>query len=315
MIRCEGLVKIYRIGSREVVALQGIELQVTPGEILALVGPSGAGKSTLLNVLGGLDRPSAGQVWVNERNLVELSEAALDRYRREGVGFVWQQSGRNLIGYLTALENIMLPMRLARVPRRERRARAVELLTSVGLTARMDHVPAQLSGGEQQRVAIAVALANHPMLLLADEPTGELDTTTAREIYTLFHDLVRRYALTVVIVSHDPAIAAHVNRVVSIRDGKISTETVRVARKTAVASLAPTAAAEDAGSTKHDADATDDTYSEYVVVDSVGRLQIPQDLREEYRIAGRVLLERHPDGILIQPEDEERVDLNMNCGT
>jgi putative ABC transport system ATP-binding protein len=314
MIRCEGLVKIYRIGSREVVALQGLELRVAPGEILGLVGPSGAGKSTLLNILGGLDRPSAGQVWVNERNLAELSEAALDRYRREGVGFVWQQSGRNLIGYLTALENVMLPMQLARVPRRERRARAVELLTAVGLAARMDHVPIRLSGGEQQRVAIAVALANHPALLLADEPTGEMDTATAREIYALFRDLVRRMAqqtgprLTIVIVSHDPAIAAHVDRVVSIRDGKTSTETVRVARN----AVAPAAAAEDASLTEQDPDATDETYSEYVVVDSVGRLQIPQDLREAYRIAGRVLLERHPDGILIQPEDGREADTGVS---
>ena len=313
MIRCEGLVKIYRIGSREVVALQGLELQVAPGEILGLVGPSGAGKSTLLNVLGGLDRPSAGQVWVDGRNLAELPEAALDRYRREGVGFVWQQSGRNLIGYLTALENVMLPMQLARVPRRARRARAVELLTAVGLATRMDHVPAQLSGGEQQRVAIAVALANHPALLLADEPTGELDTATAREIYALFRELVRGLAqqtghlaqqtgprLTIVFVSHDPTIAAHVDRVVSIRDGKTSTETVRVARKAAVP-----AGSED-GPGEDDDRSADDTYSEYVVVDSVGRLQIPQELREAYRIAGRVLLERHLDGILIQPEDGEK---------
>jgi putative ABC transport system ATP-binding protein len=210
----------------------------------------------------------------------------------------------------------MLPMQLARVPRRARRARAVELLTAVGLAARMDHVPTRLSGGEQQRVAIAVALANHPALLLADEPTGELDTATAREIYALFRDLVRRLAqqtghsaqptgpgLTIVIVSHDPTIAAHVDRVVSIHDGKTSTETVRVARKTAAPASAPVPAASETGLGEHDAEVTDDTYSEYVVVDSAGRLQIPQDLREEYRIAGRVLLERHPDGILIQPED------------
>jgi putative ABC transport system ATP-binding protein len=166
-------------------------------------------------------------------------------------------------------------------------------------------------------------LANHPALLLADEPTGELDTTTSREIYALFRDLVRRLAqptghsaqptgrlaqptgpgLTIVIVSHDPTIAAHVDRVVSIHDGKTSTETVRVARKTAAPASAPVPAASETGLGEHDAEVTDDTYSEYVVVDSAGRLQIPQDLREEYRIAGRVLLERHPDGILIQPED------------
>ncbi len=281
MIHCEGLVKIYRIGSREVVALQGLELQVAAGEVLALVGPSGAGKSTLLNVLGGLDRPSAGLVQIGGRNLAEMSEAVLDRYRREGVGFVWQQSGRNLIGYLTALENVMVPMQLARVPRRARRERATELLAAVGLGERMAHVPAQLSGGEQQRVAIAVALANRPALLLADEPTGELDSATAREIYALFRALVQRYALTVVIVSHDPHIALYVDRVVSIRDGKTSTETIRVGPRTV---------------------STEEVYSEYVVVDSAGRLQIPEDLKGEYHVGGRVFLERHPDGILIRPE-------------
>jgi len=281
MIHCEGLVKIYRIGSREVVALQGLELQVAAGEVLALVGPSGAGKSTLLNVLGGLDRPSAGLVQIGGRNLAEMSEAVLDRYRREGVGFVWQQSGRNLIGYLTALENVMVPMQLARVPRRARRERATELLAAVGLGERMAHVPAQLSGGEQQRVAIAVALANRPALLLADEPTGELDSATAREIYALFRALVQRYEITVVIVSHDPHIALYVDRVVSIRDGKTSTETIRVGPRTV---------------------STEEVYSEYVVVDSAGRLQIPEDLKGEYHVGGRVFLERHPDGILIRPE-------------
>ncbi len=294
MIRCEGLVKIYKVVDREVVALQGLELQIAKGEILAIVGPSGAGKSTLLNVLGGLDRPSAGQVWVDGKNLTELSEEALDRYRREGVGFVWQQPGRNLISYLTALENVALPMRLARIPARLRRCRAIDLLSAVGLGNRMNHVPAQLSGGEQQRVAIAVALANRPVLLLADEPTGELDTATAQGIYRLFHTLVERYSLTVIIVSHDPQIASYVDRVVSIRDGKTSTETVRIG--------IPQRGTKPEDST---VSPTPDQYSEYVVVDSAGRLQLPEDLREEYRIAGRVLLERHPDGILVQSESLE----------
>lgn len=310
MIRCEGLVKIYRAAGHEVVALQGLELRVDGGEIVGIVGPSGAGKSTLLNVLGGLDRPSAGQAWVDGRNLTTMPDPELDRYRRECVGFVWQQSGRNLIGYLTAFENVALPLRLARMPARQRRTRAAELLAAVGLAHRAAHLPAQLSGGEQQRVAIAVALANAPRLLLADEPTGELDSATTREIYALFHALMQRYALTIIIVSHDPHIAAHVDRVVTIRDGQISLETVKTGGTTP-ARAAAGAPVEDSGAvdatagdaTGGDSSHTGDEFTEYVVVDSVGRLQIPEDLRTEYAITGRVRLARHPDGLLIWPEE------------
>jgi len=287
VIRCEGLVKIYRVAGREVTALQGLELRVAQGEILGIVGPSGAGKRTLLNVLGGLDRPSAGEAWVNGRNLAALSANTLDRYRRDEVGFIWQQPGRNLLGYLTALENVMLPLRLARVPRREQQERAAHWLDEVGLGNRRRHLPGQLSGGEQQRAALAVALANRPKLLLADEPTGELDTVTAGAIYRLLRDMAQQHGVTILIVSHDTTIARHVDRVVSIRDGKTSTETVKTA---------------PADATAHPANA-EPHFAEYVVVDSAGRLQIPQDLREDYAIRGRVRLERHPDGILIQPEE------------
>ncbi len=293
MIRCEGLVKIYRVAGREMTALQGLELRVAQGEMLGIVGPSGAGKSTLLNVLGGLDRPSAGEAWVGGRNLAALSANALDRYRREEVGFIWQQPGRNLLGYLTALENVMLPMRLARVPRREQQERAAQQLDEVGLGNRLRHLPAQLSGGEQQRVALAVALANRPKVLLADEPTGELDTATAGEIYRLLRDLAQQHGITILIVSHDTAIAHHVDRVVSIRDGKTSTETVK--------SAAATTGDHPAGA--------EPRFSEYVVVDLAGRLQIPQDLREDYAIAGRVRLEKHSEGILIRPEASEHKPL------
>ncbi|MBN2007161.1 MAG: ATP-binding cassette domain-containing protein [Anaerolineae bacterium] len=286
MIHCEGLVKIYRVAGREVTALQGLELRVAQGEILGIVGPSGAGKSTLLNVLGGLDRPSAGEAWVNGRNLAALSDGALDRYRRDEVGFIWQQPGRNLLGYLTALENVMLPLRLARVPRREQQERAARWLDEVGLAHRCRHLPVQLSGGEQQRAALAVALANQPKLLLADEPTGELDTATAGDIYRLLRDRAQQHGVTILIVSHDTAIAHHVDRVVSIRDGKTSTETVKTAPADAPSPIAN----------------AEPQFAEYVVVDSAGRLQIPQDLREDYAIRGRIRLEKHPDGILIRPE-------------
>jgi ABC-type lipoprotein export system ATPase subunit len=294
-VLCDGLVKIYRVAEREVVALQGLELEVSAGEMLGIVGPSGSGKSTLLNVVGGLDRPSAGRLLVDGVALAGLPDAALDHYRRERVGFVWQLPGRNLVPHLSAQENVALPMVLAMMPAPARRERAAELLVAVGLEARAAHLPAHLSGGEQQRLAIAVALANRPRLLLADEPTGELDSATAGEIYALFRALNERYGLTVVIVSHDPAVARVVDRVVTIRDGRTSTETRQVGRPV------PRAGEEEA--TEEEVG-----MEELVVMDSTGRLQVPEEMREEYGLAGRVRLERTPDGVLIRPQDAEEWD-------
>ncbi|HDQ70782.1 MAG TPA: ABC transporter ATP-binding protein [Chloroflexi bacterium] len=297
MIICEGLVKIYRVAGREVVALQGLELTVEAGEMLGIVGPSGAGKSTLMNVIGGLDRPSAGRVLVEGENLSEFSDAVLDCYRRERIGFLWQIPGRNLIPYLTARENVELPMIVARRPARERRQRAIELLEAVGLAERAKHVPAQLSGGEQQRVAIAIALANRPRLLLADEPTGELDSATARTIYQTFRRLNETLGLTVLIVTHDQNVAPMVDRVVSIRDGRVSTETVSVERREW---------RDENGEARKDddplfSDGSPLSSEELVVVDSTGHLQIPESYREQYRIGGRVRLEAAEEGLLIRP--------------
>lgn len=283
MIVCDGLVKIYRIAGREIVALQGLELQVARGEVLAIVGASGSGKSTLLNIVGGLDRPSAGRVIVEGTDLAELPDAGLDRYRREQTGFVWQQPGRNLVSYLTALENVMLPMTLARTPLEERRARAAELLGAVGLADRADQIPERLSGGQQQRLAIAIALANRPRILLADEPTGELDSATAHDIYALFRELNRRLELTILVVSHDSEIARLVDRVVTIRDGKTSTETRQV----------------------QGAQSETARHEEWVVLDSAGRLQVPREYLEAYGIGGRARLEKTQDGILIRPVGKE----------
>jgi ABC-type lipoprotein export system ATPase subunit/bifunctional DNA-binding transcriptional regulator/antitoxin component of YhaV-PrlF toxin-antitoxin module len=288
------LVKIYRVADREVVALQGLELTVDGGEMIAIVGPSGAGKSTLLNLIGGLDRPSAGRVLVEGENLSELSDAALDHYRREQAGFVWQLPGRNLIPYLTARENVELPMVVTRLPTRERREHAAELLEAVELADRADHVPAQLSGGEQQRVAIAVALANRPRLLLADEPTGEVDSVTADAIYETFRRLNEAFGLTVLIVTHDPGIIGWVDRVVAIRDGRVSTETLRVEGRE--------------GRAEKEQGREDDAAlsSEYLVVDSAGRLQIPERYREQYGIGGRVQLEPTDEGLLMRPAGERK---------
>jgi ABC-type lipoprotein export system ATPase subunit len=285
-IICDGLVKVYRVAAREVVALQGLELRVERGETLSIVGASGSGKSTLLNIIGGLDRPTAGRIYIDGVDLGDLSDAELDRHRRERTGFVWQQPGRNLVSYLSARENVMLPMTLARIPERERRARADELLNAVGLSDRRDHIPARLSGGQQQRLAIAVSLANRPRLLLADEPTGELDTTTSKEIYDLFRALNREYGLTIIIVSHDPDIARVVDRKVTIRDGKTSTETRQV--------IAPADVASDAAQQEVH-------LEEWVVLDSAGRLQLPEEYREQFGIRDRVRVEMTEDGIMIRP--------------
>ncbi len=288
-IVCDNLVRIYKILELEVVALQGLDLSIAPGEMLGVIGASGSGKSTLLNILGGLDRPSAGRVTVDEQNLLKLSNRALDRYRRTQVGFVWQQTGRNLIPYLSARENIELPMTIAGAGFRAKRSRSRELLQAVGLWDHRKHRLSQLSGGQQQRIAIAVALANRPKLLLADEPTGEVDSATAQGMLDLFYELNRGYGLTTIIVTHDQQIARRVDRVVAIRDGRTSSEMVRGKREKR----------QDKGDTL--APDPKDTYSEHIVLDSAGRLQLPQDYLQESGIGDRATVELTEGGIIIRP--------------
>ncbi len=281
-IRCQELVKIYKVASLEVIALQGLDLEVARGEMLGIVGASGSGKSTLMNILGGLDRPSAGRVWVDGNDLLKMSSEAINHYRTK-IGFVWQQGARNLIPYLTALENVRLPITIAAQNWSKEKPRAEALLDSVGLNERKHHRLSELSGGEQQRVAVAVALANNPVLLLADEPTGEVDTAAALGIFQLLKDLNRQYGLTTVIVSHDAGLTDHVDRVVAIRDGKTSSETVRQQTTDSVSKE------------------INETVQEYVLLDSAGRLQVPHEYLEQFDIRGRVLLEVVEDGILIRP--------------
>jgi len=289
IINCENLVKIYQVEDLEVVALQGLDLVVQQGELLGLVGASGSGKSTLLNIIGGLDRPSAGRITVNGHNLLKLSDQALDEYRRNQVGFVWQQTARNLIPFLSARENIELPMTMAGHSFRHKRAWSEELLQTVGLWDHRQHRLAQLSGGQQQRVAIAVALANRPRLLLGDEPTGEVDSITAQEIMSLFQKLSQEYGLTTIIVTHDPAVARSVSRVVTIRDGRTSSESIR-----RQADL-------EAALARGGSDGRAAEFEEYVVVDAAGRLQIPPDLRQKSQIGRRVTLEAAEGGIVLRP--------------
>ena len=285
-IICDSLVKIFKVSDIEVLALQGLDLTVKRGELVGVVGASGSGKTTLMNVLGGLVRPSAGQVIVDGVNLLQMRPRQLTAYRQEEVGFVWQQGSRNLIPYLSALDNIKLPMTLAGRAGQQANERARMLMDTVGLADRFDHKPSQLSGGEQQRVAIAVALANEPKLLLADEPTGELDSVTSDRVYALFQRLNREWGLTVCIVSHDPQIARHVQRVVAIRDGKLASETVR-RRQNGQANAAAMSQA--------------DQFEELIVLDSAGRLQIPKSYREQLALKNRVEMQLTEKGLLIRP--------------
>ena len=273
-IVCEDLFKIYKIADLEVVALRGLDLVVERGEVVAIVGASGSGKTTLLNILAGYDSPSAGKVTVGDKDLLRMTGKDVELYRREDVGFVWQQTSRNLFPYLTALENVALPMMLTNLPSKERRARAEELLELMGMGHRMGHTPEKLSGGEQQRVAIGVALANHPPLLLADEPTGELDDATAGEILDLFGTVNRELDTTIVIVTHDPDIAYKVGRVVLVRDGKTSTE---IRRKVSFQRITGDAEADAA-------------LEEFTLVDGAGRVQIPREMLEELKIKERARL-------------------------
>ena len=273
-IVCEDLFKIYKIADLEVVALRGLDLVVDRGEVVAVVGASGSGKTTLLNILAGYDSPSAGKVAVGDKDLLRMTGKDVEIYRREDVGFVWQQTSRNLFPYLTALENVALPMMLTNLPSKERRARAEELLDLMGMGHRMSHTPEKLSGGEQQRVAIGVALANHPPLLLADEPTGELDDATAGEILDLFGTVNRELNSTIVIVTHDPDIAYKVGRVVLVRDGKTSTE---IRRRVSYQRITGDAEADAA-------------LEEFTLVDGAGRVQIPREMLEELKIKERARL-------------------------
>lgn len=306
-ITCENLVKVYQVADLEMVALQGLNITIERGELVGIIGSSGSGKSTLMNVLGGLDRPTAGKVNVDGQDLLKMSDRQLNRYRLEKVGFVWQQSARNLVPYLNAIQNVMLPMTLYGLTGKEKKTRAEELLELVGLHGRSYHHLPQLSGGEQQRVAIAVALANHPALLLGDEPTGEVDSATADIIYDTFQMLTKEIGVTTLIVSHDPEIARHVDRVVGIRDGMLASEVRRQMRQT----NGEQAVDEEGNVIEGSGETVEETYEELVVLDKAGRVHIPHEFLEELGIGHRAQLELTEHGILVKPlapEDRERLD-------
>ncbi|GIJ08039.1 ABC transporter ATP-binding protein [Micromonospora andamanensis] len=284
-IVCDGLVRIFTSEGVEVVALQGLDLVVDRGELLAIVGASGSGKSTVLNILSGLDTPTAGIARVAGYDLLTMSAAKRLAYRRHTVGFVWQQTGRNLLPYLTARENVELPMRLSRRGGRAARRRAAELLEMVGVGYCADRRPGQMSGGEQQRCAVAVAVANDPEVLFADEPTGELDEVTAGDVFAALRTINAELGVTVVVVTHDLQVASQVRRTVSIRDGRTASEVHRIARL--------------------GADGVEELVTEeYAVLDRAGRMQFPAGFVDALALRDRVRLTLETDHVQVRSGDE-----------
>jgi ABC-type lipoprotein export system ATPase subunit len=290
MIVCDRLVRIYSGEGIEVQALQGLDLLIAERELTALIGAAGSGKSTLVNILAGLDAPTAGTAWVAGHNLGAMTAKQRLAYRRSVVGFIWQQTSRNLLPYMTARQNVLLPMRLSSLRGRERRRRASLLLDTLGITHCADRTPDRMSGGEQQRAAIATALANQPKLLLADEPTGELDSATAQDVFAALRTANTELGVTMLVVTHDPAVSSQVRRTIAIRDGKTSSETIRHA------------ATDERGKTTLDA-------REYATLDRAGRVQLPREMARRLGMRNRVELQEEPDHIGVWPDqaaDQER---------
>ena len=286
IIECDNLVKIYKTEDIEVMALQGLDITIEQGELMAIIGNSGSGKSTFLNMIGGLDRPSAGRLFVDGKDLFKLNEKELVEYKRKTVGFVWQNNARNLLPYLTALENIQMPMLFD--TEKKKKERALQLLELVGLSHKKNSFLNQLSGGEQQRIAIAIALANDPKILLADEPTGAVDVKTGTYILDMFKKINRELGLTIVIVTHDRLLSKKVHRVASIRDGKISSELI-LKQDYAERMNEITAFTE-----------TKEIQDEFVILDRAGRVQISREVLERLGIKGnKVRMDVEDDRIII----------------
>lgn len=284
LIECDSVVKIYKTENVEVMALQGLDLTIMPGEMLSIIGKSGSGKSTLMNMIGGLEKPSAGKLYVNGRDMSTLTEKEMVKYRKKTVGFVWQKSARNLFPYLTSQENVEVSMSFSGRSNKEKKERAKYLLELVGMIHKKDSYPGQMSGGEQQRVAIAVALANEPAILLADEPTGAVDTKTADAIQEVFKSLNRKLGITIIIVTHDMRLADQTDRVVMISDGKISTEKIRSKEQEMLHDTQQSLA---------------NSHEEYSVMDKANRVQLDKDMLAAAGITSNKVRVKLEDGKLI----------------
>ena len=290
MVQADNLVKIYKTKDIEVVALQGLDLSVETGELMAIIGSSGSGKSTFLNMIGGLDKPSAGKLFVDGKNLFTMSEKELVDYKKSTVGFVWQNNARNLFPYLTALENIMVPMEIT--GRKEKRERALELLELVGLSGKRKNRLHQLSGGEQQRIAIAIALSNSPKVLLADEPTGSVDTKTSNYIFDIFRQLNKDLNQTIIIVTHDTGLSGKVSRVAAIRDGKISSERVLKEQFSQLSKEVETK--------WH----VETVQEEYAIIDRAGRIQIPREILDKMALSDNKIKLEFTEGKIVMEKPD-----------
>ena len=285
---CDGLVKIYKTDDVEVLALQGLELEIERGELVAIIGKSGSGKSTLLNMIGGLEKPTAGRLYVDGHDLFAMSEKGLVEYRRKSVGFVWQNSGQNLFPYFTALQNVEAPLYFDHVSQKARREKAMGLLKMIGIDHKANSYPAQMSGGEQQRVAIAVALAHDPQILLADEPTGAVDSKTSNMIQDIFRKINEEIGITIIIVTHDLSLANKVSRVIMISDGKISTEKIMKEKYR-----------QQLDNMTTESLAAVESHEEYSILDKARRVQLSQDALEMAGIDSNKVRVEVKDGKII----------------
>ena len=307
-IKCDSLVRIYKSEGIEVMALQGLDMEIQKGELMAIIGKSGSGKSTLLGLLGGLDTPSAGAVYFGGENLAEMNSHQLSEFRRKHIGFVWQKNTDNLLGYLTVAENIEMPLLFSRMSKQEKREKTRKLLAAVGLSDKENAFPLQLSGGEQQRVAIATALINEPELLLMDEPTGAVDKKTSIMLQDLFRSLNKELGITVVIVTHDISLADRVDRVVMISDGKISSE--RIIKDSYKKMIESGEETRDylaaAGNTDIDAE----SHEEFAILDKAGRVRLSENMREMAGITSNRVKIHFEDGkIIIHSEDMNSISV------
>ena len=285
---CDGLVKIYKTEDIEVMALQGLDLEIGRGELVAVIGKSGSGKSTLLNMIGGLEKPTAGRIYVDGNDLFAMEESELVKYRQTTVGFVWQNSGQNLFPYMTAVQNVEAPMFFMKGNKKERRQKAMNLLKLTGIDHKADSYPPQMSGGEQQRVAIAVALACDPKVLLADEPTGAVDSKTSNMIQDLFRKLNEELGITIIIVTHDISLANKVSRVIMVSDGKISTEKIM---KDEYKKKLDELSAENLAQVE--------SHEEYSVMDKAHRVQLSEEFLEMAGIESNKVKVEVKDGKII----------------
>ena len=285
---CDGLVKIYKTDDVEVLALQGLELEIERGELVAIIGKSGSGKSTLLNMIGGLEKPTAGRLYVDGHDLFAMSEKGLVEYRRKSVGFVWQNSGQNLFPYFTALQNVEAPLYFDHMSQKARREKAMGLLKMIGIDHKANSYPAQMSGGEQQRVAIAVALAHDPQILLADEPTGAVDSKTSNMIQDIFRKISEEIGITIIIVTHDLSLANKVSRVIMISDGKISTEKIMKEKYR-----------QQLDNMTTESLAAVESHEEYSILDKARRVQLSQDALEMAGIDSNKVRVEVKDGKII----------------